>query len=65
MKKLVIAFAAIAFLASCKKEYTCTCKTTLLGVTTSASTTIKDTKKNAEETCDKGDQSGLVECSID
>lgn len=69
MKKLVLAVAVVAFaattLTSCKKEYTCTCKVTLLGITTSASGTIKDTKKNAKEECDKGDSAGVSECEID
>jgi hypothetical protein len=49
MKKvlLVSAFAVLA-LASCKKDYTCSCKT--LGTETST-TTINDTKAKAEDKC--------------
>ena len=32
MKKVLLAVAVVAFFASCKKDYTCTC--TLLGTTT-------------------------------
>lgn len=54
MKKvLAIAFiAGIAFTA-CKKEYTCECTyEDASGQTASSSTTIKDTKKNAEDACE-------------
>ena len=59
MKKLLLVAAVAAFtMTSCKKDYTCECTTSvsILGVTTSAtaSTTIKDTKKKAKETCEKG-----------
>ncbi len=73
MKKLFVlgAFAMFVF-ASCKKEYTCSCITTSAGVQTgTTNSTIEDTKKNAEEACDKGDASISVlgvstatECSI-
>jgi hypothetical protein len=72
MKKvfLTIAVAGLA-MASCKKDYTCECKTTTAGVSATASSTINDTKKNATEACDKGDASttvlgvtSTVECSI-
>jgi hypothetical protein len=71
MKKLVLSIAALALVAttmtSCKKDYTCECTTTALGVTVSESITINDTKKNATETCDKGDASAFgveTACSI-
>ncbi|MDC1204024.1 hypothetical protein N8085_01325 [Salibacteraceae bacterium] len=72
MKKLLLVAAAgfmIAGMSSCKKDYTCTCttpETTVLGFTVpaqSASTTINDTKKNAEEACEAGTQSGVT-CTI-
>lgn len=66
MKKVLSLAAAglmIAGLSSCKKEYTCECTATVFGITSSASTTIKDTKKNAEEACDAGD-SAVTSCEI-
>jgi hypothetical protein len=61
MKKLVLSIAALALVAStmtsCKKEYTCECTATVLGFTATASTTIKDTKKKAKETCEAGNSS--------
>lgn len=74
MKKTFL-FAAFALvtLASCKKEYTCECTSSISGVsaTTSSSTTIKDTKKNAEATCNEGDATSsalgittTVECEL-
>lgn len=53
MKKVLIAVAMVAFLASCKKEYVCECTTA--GITTS-SNLGKQKKADAEEACDKGDQ---------
>lgn len=54
MKKLFILGIAVAglTLVSCKKERTCECTTTTAGISATVSTTIKDTKKNAEEACD-------------
>ena len=55
MKKFIaIAALGVLTLASCKKEYTCECTTTGLGLTVSAETVIKDTKKKAEDTCTAG-----------
>ena len=58
-------------LASCKKDYTCECTSTAAGVSSTASTTINDTKKNAEAECDEGDASATaggitstVECTL-
>lgn len=55
MKKLVLSIAALSLVAttmtSCKKDYTCECTVTVLGMTTTSSTTINDTKKNAEDKC--------------
>jgi hypothetical protein len=75
MKKVLLAsFLVVGFLAtSCKKDRTCTCKTTINGVASgTVSGTIKDTKKNAEEECDKGDSTYdlggstyVVACEID
>ena len=74
LKYFTILFLGALALASCKKEWTCTCTATadIMGVTTSssASTTIKDTKKKAKDACDEGDAaqdaSGIsVECEID
>jgi hypothetical protein len=52
MKKLIIAVAAVAFLASCKKDYTCDC--TIAGVTTKADLG-KQKKDDAEATCNTSD----------
>lgn len=41
-------------LTACKKEYTCTCKTTSGSSTVSASGVKKDTKKNAKSDCEAG-----------
>ncbi len=71
MKKIVLSIAALALVAttmtSCKKEYTCECTATVLGFTTTASSTIKDTKKKAKEACEKGNASAAgssVSCKI-
>ena len=52
-------FATIAFLSSCKKDYTCTC--TILGV--SQSEVIHDTKTKATEKCNEGNKNG-VSCQL-
>jgi len=65
MKKVTLILGvALLALSACKKEYTCEC-TVDLGIfgTSTASTTIKDTKKKAEEACDGGDSS-ISECEI-
>lgn len=74
MKKvLFVAALGMTFaMVSCKKDYTCECTTSVTGVgTSSASTTINDTKKNAEAACDEGDAttsvggvSSTVECTL-
>ena len=54
-KTLFVAAAAIFSLASCKKDYTCECTTTMNGevfATTSATITAK--KKDAEASCNSG-----------
>ena len=53
MKKVLLlgAFAIIG-LASCKKDYTCECTSEANGISATASTTIKDTKKKAKEACE-------------
>lgn len=67
MKKLlfVFAIAAVGSLASCKKEYTCTC--TADGVSVSEEFE-KMKKSEAEDKCDEGDTevAGItVECELD
>lgn len=53
MKKiLLLGSLGLIVLASCKKDYTCTCKWNGLSYSTS---TINDTKKNAESKCNEGD----------
>lgn len=74
MKKLFTIAAlvfAVSAMTSCKKDYTCECKVTTAGITATSSSTINDTKANAEEACDKGDATTTVggvsstsECSI-
>jgi hypothetical protein len=68
MKKLFFVLTMGAFLASCKKEYTCICS---VNGTQYSTSTIKDTKKKAEEACNRDDGtitfSGIqvvIECSI-
>lgn len=65
MKKVFIAAAAVLFvLASCKKDYTCTCSIAGQEI---GSSTINDTKAKAKEECDKGDVSLLgftTDCEI-
>lgn len=60
-------FAAVAVLAlsfaSCKKDYICECSTSVGGFTTSASTTIKDTKKKATDACTAKATTGVT-CAI-
>ncbi|MFT5859735.1 MAG: hypothetical protein ACI865_001839 [Flavobacteriaceae bacterium] len=73
MKKVLVVATFAAFgLISCKKDYTCTCTTTSGGQSgTSSSTTINDTKKNAEELCDEDDatvtwggSTAITDCEI-
>ncbi len=55
MKKvfLTIAVAGLA-MASCKKDYTCECTTTVLGFSSSATTIVNGTKKDAKAACENG-----------
>lgn len=60
MKKMILAVAVVGgltLLASCKKDFVCTCSGTVLGVPYSgADTTLSDmTKKDAETTCSSFD----------
>jgi hypothetical protein len=48
MKKVLLAVAVVAFFASCKKDYTCTC--TFLG--TSETVDYNDLKKSEAETAE-------------
>lgn len=69
MKKiLLLGSLGLIVFASCKKDYTCTCKANGVSYST---TTINDTKKNAESKCNEGDAnvtvSGITiatDCSI-
>ena len=68
MKKslLIIAVAGLA-MASCKKDYKCTCTSTSGGVSASATTTIHETKKKATDACNAGSVTtagGSVTCAI-
>ncbi len=58
MKKFIaIAALGVLTLASCKKDYTCECTSTVFGISASSSTVITDTKKKAEEACTAGSAS--------
>ena len=58
MKKvLFIAVVAVASLASCKKDFTCTCKD---GSTTVATYTVHTTKKKSKDLCSENDASVKV-----
>jgi hypothetical protein len=65
MKKITLLAAVIAAFtfASCKKDYTCECTATSGGVSVSASTTIKDTKKKAKDACTAKNTTGVT-CEI-
>lgn len=69
MKKitlLAVALVAISF-ASCKKDYTCECTSTVLGLSATASTTIHDTKSKAKDACTAKNSSSTgtsVTCAI-
>ena len=63
MKKIIfVAAFGLLTLASCKKDYTCTC--TAVGTTISSSTTLHATKKDATTACENGSISGAVTCAI-
>jgi hypothetical protein len=74
MKKVILAFGfGLFLLASCKKDYTCTCTASMDGVAypaLSSSVTIKDTKSKAVESCNAGDSAAdpltgiAVDCEI-
>lgn len=66
MKKLLLLVAVVAAMSttSCKKDYTCTCTYSVFGITSSASTTIHDTKKKAKSTCETGTTAGGATCTI-
>lgn len=56
MKKIVpiLALAAIAAFASCKKEYSCTCSYKATGIDTTIKHDLgKQKKSDAESSCDK------------
>ena len=67
-----VAFLASMGFTSCKKDYTCTCTTTidLFGekTTTKTSTTINDTKKKAKDACEGASvksEYGNITCEIE
>jgi|TARA_B110000902_G_scaffold256694_1_gene323840 hypothetical protein len=71
MKIALGLFVLVAF-SACKKDYTCTCVTTVADISTSSAITINDKKSDAEDACDALDAStslGGIEsstaCSID
>ena len=64
MKKVLLTLAGVALLAvvfsSCKKDHDCTCTATGGGMSTSATTTIKDTKSKAKDACEAGNSTQTV-----
>lgn len=62
MKKVlgITALLSIFVLSSCKKDYTCECVSTAGASSSSSSSTINGTKKDAKAACDTGDQSVTV-----
>ena len=52
MKKLIIAFAAVGFFASCKKDYLCECVSASSGLKVTVTTDLgKQKKAEAETSC--------------
>jgi hypothetical protein len=66
MKKvLFVAALGMLTLASCKKDYTCECTTTIVGFSSTATTTINATKKDAKTACENGtNASSYTTCVI-
>ena len=52
MKKIIIALVAVAFFASCKKDYTCTCTESVTNTVTN-SPLGKVKKADAETACNR------------
>ena len=66
MKKIMILCVGLLALASCKKDWTCQC-TSSLGDATSSTTITDQTRADAKVTCDEGDGSALgitVDCEL-
>lgn len=66
-KFIVLLTGALLLTASCKKEYTCVCITKVASYTSKQSSTISDTKKQAEEKCKKFEKTvegSSVTCEI-
>lgn len=63
MKKVLFAAVAVLALASCKKEYTCECTTSLTGSATTSGKTEKLSKKDAKAACEKNNSS-VINCQI-
>lgn len=57
MKKIILSVSTLSILifASCKKDYTCKCEAKIAGLISInlGEKTITDTKKKAQEKCDK------------
>jgi hypothetical protein len=66
MKKvLFVAALGMLTLASCKKDYTCECTTSYGGLSSTATTTINATKKDAKTACENGtNASSYTTCVI-
>jgi len=54
MKKVLLAVAVVAFFASCKKDYTCTCTVAGVSVTADSPGLSKSEAKTAETACTTG-----------
>lgn len=57
MKKVLLSVFALSMLslASCKKDYTCSCTSTSGGYSATSTITIHATKKDAKDACDAFD----------
>lgn len=55
MKKvLALAAVGVFVLASCKKDYTCECTATNGSISTTSTSTVNGTKKDAKTACENG-----------
>ena len=65
MKKVFViaSVGMLMFATSCKKDYTCECTVDILGFTSTASTTLNATKKDAKTACEADNTTGVV-CKI-
>ena len=69
MKKTLIIVAVVTFIfTSCKKDYTCSCDTTVttkgVAVVSTTTFTFNDTESNATKSCDEMDTGSNVVSSF-